>query len=175
MKTIAFFAFFLLFYISNSSSVKKGKISYLFFHLSLLASFPVFSQDNEAVVTIVGNPVDNSNQDVQYAGNNFQQNPPPPSQQQFAPINENIEPTLENGFHMRFQLESPGSVERLNTVNTSSSSSSAPSYSSGSSGSKVKKHGVSMTQRTFNFKKKLKNWLPQRKKKYRPTLCEKFR
>ncbi|HEX8515698.1 MAG TPA: hypothetical protein VF868_05815 [Bacteroidia bacterium] len=148
---------------------------YLFFHFLTFTSFTAFCQNNEAMITIVGNPVDNINQ-VQYLNNYQENNPPPPEQQQFAPIQQNIEPSLENGFHMRFQLESPGSVERLSGVTSSSHASS--SYSSGSgggSGIRVKKHSVSMAQRTFNFKKKIKNWLPERKKKYHPTLCEKFR
>jgi hypothetical protein len=154
--------------------VKRLKVTYLFFHSFVLASISAFSQNNEATVTIVGNPVDDN------AGNQFISNyqtnqPPPPAQQQFATQDQNVEPTLENGFHMRFQLESPGSVERLNTSYSGSASGSSSSSSGGASGIKVKKHSVSMAQRTFNFKKKLKNWLPQRKKKYHPTLCEKFR
>lgn len=140
------------------------------------------SANNDAIVTIVGNPVDNTdNNSNQFANSNSvnQSNlPPPPAQQEYAPIEQNIEPTLENGFHMRFQLESPGSVERMNTINNSGSATTyAPGSSgySGTSGAKVKRHSATIAERSFNFKKKMKTVLPKRKKKYHPTLCEKFR
>jgi hypothetical protein len=138
----------------------------------MLAVFCVKSQNDnsEATVTIIGNPVENENLG-NLPVNNFQTNqPPPPEQQQYAPKQENIEPTIENGFHMRYQIENPASVERVSNAGTSSSS----SYSS-SGGAKSRRHVISMTQRSFNFKKKFKNLMPKRKKKYHPTLCEKFR
>lgn len=139
----------------------------------MLFSFSLRAQNNEATVTIVGNPIEADN-----IGNNFanalqEKQPPPPVYQQLATTDQNIEPTLENGFHMRFQLESPASVERVTNVGSSSSSYSSGSGSGG--GTKARKHTISMNERSFNFKKKLKNWLPKRKKKYHPTLCEKFR
>ncbi|MCW3071045.1 MAG: hypothetical protein JWO44_935 [Bacteroidetes bacterium] len=160
--------------------MKNFRLTYLFFSSFTLASLCGYSQNNEATVTIVGNPVDNDPTGNQFSNINYQTNapPPPPAQQEFAPVNENIEPTLENGFHMRFQIESPGSVERLSGAGTSTPSSSGSYYSAGSgggSGAKVRKRAISMTERSFNFKKKLKNWMPKRKKKYHPTLCEKFR
>jgi len=136
------------------------------------------SANTDAVVTIIGNPVDNNvnenNVNINYSNNMVNQinNPPPPAQQQLAPIEQNIEPTIENGFHMRFQIESPGSVERVTSVGNGSSTSSG-GYSS-ASGAKVKRH-TTMAQRSFNIKKKIKTVLPKRKKKYHPTLCEKFR
>lgn len=136
------------------------------------------SANTDAIVTIIGNPADNNvndnNVNVNYANNmaNQPKDPPPPQQQQLAPVDQNIEPTLENGFHMRFQIESPGSVERMTSVSTSTGSSGG---SAASSGGKARKHAVTMAERSFNMKKKLKNWLPKRKKKYHPTLCEKFR
>jgi hypothetical protein len=155
--------------------VKSIRLKYLIFCSLLPINFCLLAQNNDATITIVGNPLETDNN----IGNNFNNNasqtvqPPPPSQQQLAPIDQNIEPTLENGFHMRFQLEYPASVERVTT-----STASSVSYSSGggnSGGMKIKKKSISMTERSFNFKKKLKNWLPKRKKKYHPTLCEKFR
>jgi hypothetical protein len=158
--------------------VKKFKLKYLFFHLFLLASLSAFCQNNEATVTIVGNSSDNDNNGNQYSGNANQTNaPPPPAQQEFAPVDQNIEPTLENGFHMRFQIENPASVERLSSVSSSYAGSSS-SYSGGGGGGsavKARKRAVTMTERSFNFKKRLRSWLPKRKKKYHPTLCEKFR
>jgi len=148
--------------------------------------FSVHSQSasTDAIVTIVGNPVDNStsnvndnNVNVNYANNvvNQTNQPPPPAQQQFAPTDQNIEPTLENGFHMRFQIESPGSVERMTAVGNGATASASTGSAGIAGGAKVKKHSVSMAERSFNMKKKMKNWLPKRKKKYHPTLCEKFR
>lgn len=172
---IAFCLFFLLFYIKLGCYVKKLRFKYLIFCSSMFFAFEVFSQsaNNDAIVTIIGNDNNDNNVGNQFSNYTIQNNnPPPPEQQQFAPTNDNIEPTLENGFHMRFQIESPASVERMSSIGSSSGFSSG---GSSSGGLKTKKHSVSIAERSFNFKKKLKNWLPKRKKKYHPTLCEKFR
>jgi hypothetical protein len=147
------------------------KFKYLISCCLALISFSAFSQNNEeATVTIIGNAIDNN------IGNQFNpvqaKEPPPPEQQQYAPINQNIEPTLENGFHMRFQVEGSGSSDRGNSVGSSSVSYGG---SGAGGGARVHKHSASLSERTFNFKKKLKNKIPKRKKKYHPTLCEKFR
>jgi hypothetical protein len=156
--------------------VKSIRLKYLSLSIFLSIGFCLNAQNDDATVTIVGNPLEADNN----IGNNFninasQTNQPPPLQyQQFAPQEQNIEPTLENGFHMRFQLESPASVERVSSVGSSGSSTS---YVGGgySGGTKVKKRTISMSEKSFNFKKRLKNKLPKKKKKYHPTLCEKFR
>lgn len=147
--------------------MKKFSLKYLIFTILFCVAFSAYSQDNEATVTIIGNALDNN------AVNQFNpvqtNQPPPPAQQEFAPVDQNIEPTVENGFHMRFQIESPASVERLTTVSSYSGSAGA------SGGAKARKKNTSMAERSFNVKKKVKNWIPKRKKKYHPTLCEKFR
>ena len=174
LKIIDLCRFFLLLYIKLRSYVKNTRLLYCLFCSLFFLSLRVFSQsaNNDAVVTIIGNPaLSNVNTLDNNIGNGnyYQQQanePPAPAQQQFAETNQNVEPSLENGFHMRFQVTSPQSVERVTSYGSSSSS---------SSGAKVKKHAVSLSERSFNFKKKFKNWFPHLKKKYRPTLCEKFR
>jgi hypothetical protein len=150
--------------------VKNIRLKYITFFSLLFIDFCLHAQNNDATVNIVGNPLSNDNPDNNFSNNVIQNAPPPPVYQQFATTDQNIEPTLENGFHMRFQLESPASVERVTSIGSSSS------FAGGSAGgTKVRKRTISMSERSFNFKKKLKNWLPKRKKKYHPTLCEKFR
>jgi hypothetical protein len=148
----------------------------------MLFTVSVFSQQmnqsNEAVVTIVGNAPDanNTNDFVNtnpYAGNN--DNNAPQMQQQLSAQNNNIEPTLENGFHVRFEVNSqqavePTSIAGFAPVSASSSGSSGSGYSSG----KSRKHGVTMAERTFNAKKKFRSKVPKRKKKYHPHLCGRF-
>jgi hypothetical protein len=136
----------------------------------------------QAGVTIVGGTLNNSNQQLgnsndqlnvhdfinndanPYADNNTN---PPPSQNQVAGLNkeDNIEPTLENGFHMRFEMTSPSISER---------SGSGYMSAGGGSGAKAKKHVTTLTERSFNAKKKIRGILPKRKKKYRPHLCGRF-
>jgi hypothetical protein len=153
--------------------VKNIRLKYFITLSTLLINFCLDAQNDDAVITIVGNPLEADNN----IGNNFntalQSNqPPPPVYQQLAPTDQNIEPTLENGFHMRFQLENPASVERVTNLG---SPSAGYSGSSSGGGAKARKRTITMSERSFNFKKKLKNWMPKRKKKYHPTLCEKFR
>lgn len=132
--------------------------SYLKYNILILVTFTVTlginaqSTNNQAVVTIIGDPV----QSNPYA----EVNNAPPVQQQ---INKTIEPTLENGFHMRFEVGSPQYVNHGGT--------SSYSYSSDV---KAKKHTASMTERSFNAKKRFKSWMPTYKKKYRPHLCGRF-
>jgi hypothetical protein len=132
---------------------------------------------NQAVVTIVGDPIQSDNNYAQdnndFLNNDFNpyqdNNTNPPTQQQSAQLNQGtIEPTLENGFHVRFNLESAQPVERM-----SSSGYMSTGGSSSAGGAKSKKH-VTMAERTFNAKKKIKCWLPKRKKRYRPHLCGRF-
>src|ERR1041385_2615726 len=103
----------------------------------------------QAGVTIIGNlgngPEQNTNiHDFINTDNNPYQNNTvnaPPTQQQMAELNVNeskdtqqsIEPSLDNEFHMRFQVESGG-------PNNSYSSSGYMSSSGGSGSGKVKKH-----------------------------------
>ncbi len=134
---------------------------------SLLSIITLAQPNNQAVLTIIGDPVGNDN-----VGNfnpyQQQAQAAPPQQQAFQETNVLIEPSLENGFHMRFEV---GMNQPDNSFN------SKPSLSSSGGGGvavKVKKRQPSMTERTFNMKKKLKSWLPKRKKRYRPNLCGRF-
>lgn len=172
----------LLIQILNSVMSSGSKILVLLSGL-LLSSFPGNGQTNnnpQAIVTIVGgDPVQstNTNDFVNNDVNPYQDNNTnsPPSNNQNAALNQPqqqavIEPSLENGFHVRFQIES----------NVTASTEKAPSaggyMSSGSSAGSGKspKHTVTMTERSFNFKKKMRSWLPKHKKKYRPHLCGRF-
>lgn len=120
----------------------------------------------QAVVTIIGDPVVNQNDFINNNNNPYTDNNTngPPSQQQMANVNQNIEPSLENGFHIRFDLDSPQAMDRV----------MASGYMASGGSGKVKKHETSMTERSFNLKKKIKTWLPKHKKKYRPHLCGRF-
>ena len=147
-----------------------------------LVTFSAFSQtgnqSNQAVVTIVGNAPDviNTNDFVNtnpVADNNDE----PQVQQQLTAQNNNIEPTLENGFHMRFELNSQQAIEPIILAGISTPTSSSSGTSSGGSSmssGKSKKHGTSLAERSFNTKKKIRSKLPKRKKKYHPHLCGRF-
>lgn len=149
-------------------------------------------QPNVAVITIIGGepvPVNTIND---YASSNT--NPyaeslsAPPVQGQF---NEprTIDPTLENGFHMRFELETTAYQEPSNVVNderlenvltglkppySKQTGSMSNTSSGGATMTKSNKHSLNMQERMFNAKKKFKAWFPHRKKKYHPHLCARF-
>jgi len=146
-----------------------------------LASFAQVANDDgeESVVTIIGNPVNpnntnSSNQSPEYTQGyistvNYQTQTNPPEKGKLNNEPKTIEPTLENGMHMRFEVESPTpSSDRLGSAGYASIS--GGSYSS----SKSKKNTNSLSKRTFNLKKKFRCWFPKRKKKYRPNLCVDF-
>ncbi|MGZ4059434.1 MAG: hypothetical protein ACXVPU_10410 [Bacteroidia bacterium] len=145
-----------------------------------LVTVSVFSQQNnqsnQAMVTIVGDtPEANNANDFVNTNPSLDNNNEPQIQQQLTAQN-NVEPTLENGFHMRFEVNSqqavePTSIAGFAPVTTASSSSSAGS--SASSG-KSKKHGTSVAAISFNAKKKIRSKIPKRKKKYHPHLCGRF-
>jgi hypothetical protein len=152
-----------------------------------LIVFAVYSQqtniNNEAVVTIVGNaPQTNTDSEPHdfINSNPYYENNEPQMQQEMT--SQNIDPTLENGFHIRFELNSEQQNSNIqkadNLVSTSGfnpgSSSSSSSSSGGASVGKTKKRGTSLAERSFNAKKRLKTWLPKRKKRYHPHLCGRF-
>ena len=134
-------------------------------------------EEEQSVVTIIGNPVNsnNSNQSQEYSQKyintvNYQTQVAPPVNGKLSNEPQIIEPTLENGMHMRFPIESPmSSSDRLGA-------SGYASISGGSYGTtKLRKsNGKSITKHTFNIKKRFKCWFPKRKKKYRPNLCVDF-
>jgi hypothetical protein len=149
-----------------------------------LIVFAVYSQqtneNNEAVVTIVGN-VPNANVVIDPTdfinSNPYSENTEPQIQQQIT--SRNIEPTLENGFHIRFELNSE--LQELNIQKADKKMSTPPfnygastSLSVGASVSKSKKRRTSLAERSFNAKKRLNSWLPKRKKRYHPHLCGRF-
>ena len=124
------------------------------------------NDNNQAVITIIGNDPSTINNTHDFINTDpYQQTKEPPSQDQKLLQNQNIEPTLENGFHMRFEVSYSLPSEQRG---------GASSYSSNDDGTTVKKRGVRITEHSINAKKRLKRWFPARKKKYRPTLCGRF-
>jgi hypothetical protein len=126
---------------------------------------------DQAVVTIIGDdPVEANNAHDFVNTNPYDQSKAPPQNQKV--INDDQEviiPSIENGFHMRFEITYSKPVERLGGAAYVSSSSEYDDEFQ-----KAKKRTISMNERKFNAKKKLRKWLPQRKKKYRPTICGRF-
>lgn len=151
--------------------------------LSLIA-FTVYSQSanegNQAVVTIVGDvPETNADPHDFINSNPYSENNEPQIQQQMTA--QNIEPTLENGFHIRFELNQASqeyNIQKTDVASVSSgiSSTSSASISAGGGASigKTKKRVATLAERSFNTKKRLKTWLPKRKKRYHPHLCGRF-
>jgi hypothetical protein len=121
---------------------------------------------NQTVITIVGDAVESYNTNDFVNTNPYAENKEP-QQQQLSNFDQNIEPTLENGFHMRFELESPQPRVRTTSVRYSSAG------NSGSSSNRIK-HSTSLFEYVYNAKKHLKSWLPERKKRYHPNLCVHF-
>src|SRR3954464_5869979 len=116
------------------------------------------NQGNQAVVTIVGDTPDNSmsNNDAHdfIQSNPYSENREPQMQQEMT--QGNIEPSLDNGFHARFELSSPKTEEPLLVAGITRSGETS-SHSSGGAASvgKAKKHAPTLTERTFNVKKRL--------------------
>ena len=126
--------------------------------------------NNQAIVTIIGDPVQANTSGDFINTNPYTENNAPPAQQQIAKSdNQNIEPTLENGFHMRFEVNSDY-VNHGGSLSSSAYSSSG----SGSSAKAKKQHSITIAERSFNAKKRIKSWLPEHKKKYHPHLCGRF-
>lgn len=149
-----------------------------------LPAFAVFSQtnaqSNQSVVTIVGDaPQTNADNDPNdfINSNPYSENTEPQIQQQMTA--QNIEPTLENGFHIRFELNQASQEYNIKKPDPGALASGFASTSSSSGGGsasvgKTKKHGTSIDERTFNAKKRFRTWFPKRKKRYRPHLCGRF-
>ncbi len=127
--------------------------------------------NNQAIVTIIGDPVQtNTNTTNDFINTNpYAENTAPPDQPQIIQSNQNIEPTLENGFHMRFEVNSDQYVDHGGSLSNSSYY-----YSGGGGYIKVKKRSITVTERSFNVKKRIKSWLPEHKKRYHPHLCGRF-
>ncbi len=120
--------------------------------------------NNQAMVTIIGDdPVQITNT-VDFINTNPYQQPDSPVAQKIE-SNQNIEPTLENGFHMRFEISANPPVELTGT------SSISPS---GGSSYKTKRKERKLSVISYNLKKRIKRRFPARKKKYRPSACGRF-
>ena len=146
-------------------TLKKIKYCFIYIFVSSLSSIAQESDNNQAVVTIVGNPVTTDNNDPVNDKNYqqfYQQINTPPSKGTLSNNPILIEPTLENGMHMRFELSPPPPR------------SSEGVYASADISDRSKKRSASISERSFNIKKRLKTWLPKRKKRYRPNLCVGF-
>ncbi|MES2397835.1 MAG: hypothetical protein V4549_17615 [Bacteroidota bacterium] len=123
--------------------------------------------NSQAVISIIGDdPIETNNAHDFINTNPYSQTEAPPDQKQKVQKNQNIEPTLENGFHMRFEVSSSQPIAQMGS---SSFSSPGDDYEK-----KVKRRGKKLNERTLNFKKRIKRALPTRKKKYRPTICGRF-
>ncbi len=145
-----------------------------------LPAFVVYSQPNaqgnQSGVTIIGdNPQTNNDNDPNdfINSNPYTENNEPQIQQQMTA--QNIEPTLENGFHIRFELNQASQEYNIKPADPTSMSSGFTSSGGGSASvGKTKKHGTSLGELTFNAKKRFRSWFPKRKKRYRPHLCGRF-
>lgn len=137
-----------------------------------------FSQtvSSNATVTIIGDPVSESASGGGAGTNPYINESEPPEKGQQLASPQNIEPTFENGFHIRYEVfETQKKTEERPSNTGYEYASLESSGGSVSGGSKMKKkHSVNMTEKSFNFRKKLKTWMPKRKKKYRPNVCGRF-
>ena len=130
------------------------------------------NQSNQAVVTIVGNTPDaNNTNDFVNTNPSVENNIEPQIQQQLTTQNNNIEPSLENGFHMRFEVNSQQAVEPTSIAGFAPVSASGTSFVSSG---KTKRHVTTIAEHSFNTKKKIRSVIPKRKKKYHPHLCGRF-
>lgn len=153
----------------NSHCQKYCICTLLFFSIT----YTTFAQSN--TVTIIGDPVTEVSTGAGSSGgggNPYIQVTAPEKDQQLASP-QHVEPTFENGFHIRYDVTEPEKVdERAGTTGYEYASIAA---GGGGSGVKVKrKHIITFTERTFTFRKKVKTWMPKRKKKYRPNVCGRF-
>lgn len=151
--------------------MKASRSKYFLSCIILLASCYLEAQTNndnnqsQALIMVIGNPVQTDNSNDYINTNPYPQTNTPPIQQQSLPEKNTIEPTLENGFHARFELGSSQSVDRM---------SSAPYFSSDGNLEKTKKSGYSFKEFKFNIKKRFKAWVPKRPKHYSPHRCGRF-
>jgi hypothetical protein len=119
---------------------------------------------SNATLTIIGDPLPEAP---------AKSTTPPDKDQQLAPP-QNIEPTFDNGFHIRYEINTPQKTEERPT-NTGYAYASISGGGTGT-GEKIKKrHGTTIAERSFNLKKRFKSWAPKRKKKYRPHICGRFK
>ena len=123
--------------------------------------------NSQAVISIIGDdPIQSNNTHDFINTNPYNQSEAPPDQKQKVQKNQNIEPTLENGFHMRFEISSFQPIEQMGS---SSFSSFEDDYEKN-----VKRRGKKLNERNLNIKKRIKRALPTSNKRFRPYLCGRF-
>jgi hypothetical protein len=168
--------FFVIFIIANEFNALNlfNKYYFLVAFAGIAFTVPAQTVSSNATLTIIGDPLpevpDKSITSVSnpYINTNT---PPDKSQQLAAP--QHIEPTFDNGFHIRYEINSPQKIDERPT-------STGYAYASISGGGastteKIKKkHVTTLAERSFNFKKRFNHWAPKRKKKYRPHICGRF-
>ncbi len=145
------------------------RLKYFLFCLITLGVTCVNAQESfdQSVVTIIGDDPIEANNAQNFA--NANPNIPPQDQKIINDNQKGITPSGENGFQMRFETSYSKPAERLGG---GSLASSYKSYDEDDGTSK--KRTITLTERTFNAKKKFRKWIPKRKKKYRPTICGRF-
>ncbi len=133
--------------------------------LCLKAQAP--KEDSQAVINIIGDDPIQSNISQDLTNSNpYDQPKEPPGKKQKILQNQDIEPTLENGFHMRFEISyAQPLVPNAGTAFAADGE---------DNGNKIKKRSGRLTERRINLKKRLRKYIPARKKKYRPTICGRF-
>ena len=139
--------------------------SFLIFVLCLKAQNP--NDGSQAVINIIGDEPVQSNNASDFINTNPYPTPKePPGKHQKLQEKQIIEPSLENGFHVRFEMSYDQPFDQGGGASISSGS--------GDGSTKVKKRGKKLIERSINTKKRIRRWFPARKKKYRPTMCGRF-
>jgi len=124
------------------------------------------NDNSQAVITIIGDDPAQTNNTLDFINTNpYTGANTPVSKSSKIQQNQDIEPTLVNGFHMRFEVSYSQPMEQEETSSLSDEK---------GDGNKIKKRGITFTERSLNARKRLKKWLPAHKKRYRPYLCGRF-
>ncbi len=144
--------------------VKYYLICFIFF-VVCFANAQQSTMVNQAIVTIVGDDVEDNNINDFVNTNPYAEINAPQVQQKISNYNQNIEPTFENGFHMRFELESPQPIVYEHNSNLI--------FSERGINRRVK-HSNFFIEFAFNFKQRVRSLLSEHKKTYRTNLCGHF-
>lgn len=152
--------------------MKFPHIKYCFVVLLLFGCSLLINAQSNSTVTIIGGDPGVENSDPSVSQN--LESPPVNGGQLAEP--QNIEPTLENGFHIRYRIDTPLKQEENQAATEYASiSKGGASVSAGSSGgTKVKRKRSSIGEYSFNIKKRCRAMMPKHKKKYRPNVCGRF-
>jgi hypothetical protein len=129
---------------------------------------------SNATLTIIGDPLpETPDKSTTPVSNPYVNTTTPPDKDQQLATPQNIDPTFDNGFHIRYEINTPQKTEER-PANTGYAYASI-SAGGVSTGEKIKKKRVTtIAERSFNFKKRFNRWAPKRKKKYRPHICGRF-